>query len=177
MKKMWIWMTGFLVLVMMVLSGPLAFANEKIGLVNMREVMMRSDAGKASEEDFKKSVEEKKAVVQKKESYLRKLKDNIEKQRSVLTPQALQEKEMAYQVEYREYERLIKDSQEELQMKDQLLTSKLIPEVVKVIRTIGEKEKYAVIFETLQPSIYFGSKENDITDKVVKEFNKSYKGK
>jgi outer membrane protein len=177
MKKVCLLATGLIVLVMMVSSGPLAFAADKIGIVNVREVMMRSDAGKASEDDFKKSVEEKKAVVQKKETELRKMKDNIEKQRSVLTPQAQQEKEMAYQVEFREYERLIKDTQEELQMKDQFLTSKLVPEVVKVIRAIGEREKYTVIFEAFQPGIYYGAKGNDITEKVIAEFNKAYKKK
>ncbi len=177
MKKACLWTTGLLILLVMVSSGPLAFAAEKIGIVNVREVMMRSDAGKANEEEFKKSVDEKKALVQKKENDLKKIKDNIEKQRSILTPQALQEKEMNYEVEFREYERLLKDTREELQMKDQFLTSKLVPEIVKVIRAIGEKEKYTVILEAYQPGVYYGAKANDITDKVVVEFNKSYKGK
>ncbi len=159
----------------LIFSGTCALAADKIGFVNLREVLARSDAGKAMEEEFKKSVDEKRVVIQKKENALKKAKENLEKQRPVLTPQALQEKEMSYQMEFREYERLVKDTNEELQMKEQLFSSKLIPEIIKLIRTIGEKEKYALILE--ETAVIYASKENSITDKVLKEFNKSYKGK
>jgi len=82
---------------------------------------------------------------------------------------------MNYQVEFKEYERLVKDTNEELQMKDQFLSSKIIPEIVKVIRSIAEKEKYALILE--ESSAVYASKENSLTDKVIKELNRTYKGK
>jgi len=175
MKKSFFLFSGLMVIALFILSGSLALAADKIGFVNMREVLIRSDAGKAMEGEFKKAVEEKRAAIQKKEGELKKTKDNLEKQRSILTPQALQEKEMNYQVEFKEYERLVKDTNEELQMKDQFLSSKIIPEVVKVIRAIAEKEKYALILE--ESSAVYASKENSLTDKVIKELNRTYKGK
>jgi outer membrane protein len=175
MKKSFFLFSCLMVVALFILSGSLALAADKIGFVNVREVLVRSDAGKAMEAEFKKSVEEKRAAIQKKESELKRNKDNLEKQRSILTPQALQEKEMNYQVEFKEYERLVKDSNEELQMKDQFLSSKIIPEVVKVIRAIAEKEKYALILE--ESSAVYASKENSLTDKVIKELNRTYKGK
>lgn len=160
---------------MLIFSGTRALAADKIGFVNLREVLARSNAGKAMEEEFKKSVDEKRVVIQKKENELKRSKEKLEKQRPMLTPQALQEKEMSYQMEFREYERLVKDANEELQMKEQLFSSKLVPEIIKLIRTIGEKENYAMILE--ETAVIYSSKENSITDKVLKEFNKSYKGK
>jgi len=175
MKKSFLILPSLMMIVLLVLSGSLAQAADKIGFVNMREILIRSDAGKAMEEEFKKSVEEKRAIIQKKEGELKKAKENLDKQRSILTPQALQEKEMSYQVDFKEYERLVKDSNEELQMRDQFLSSKIIPEVVKVIRAIAEKEKYALILD--ETSVIFASKENSVTDKVIKELNRTYKGK
>jgi outer membrane protein len=175
MKKSFFLFSGLMVIALFILSGSLVLAADKIGFVNMREVLIRSDAGKAMEAEFKKSVEEKRAAVQKKEGELKRNKENLEKQRSILTPQALQEKEMNYQVEFKEYERLVKDSNEELQMKDQFLSSKIIPEVVKVIRAMAEKEKYAIILE--ESSVVYASKENSLTDKVIKELNRTYKEK
>ncbi len=157
------------------LSHAYASAAEKIGFINMREVMARSDAGKAMEAEFKKAVEGKKVAIQKKEGEIKKLKENLDKQRSVLTPQALQEKEMQYQVEYREYERMVKDANEELRAKEQFLSNKLIPEIIKAATTIGQKEKYAVILE--ESAAVYSSKENSLTDKVIKELNKTYQGK
>jgi outer membrane protein len=175
MKKSFFIFSSLMVIAILILSGSLAQAADKIGFVNMREVLVRSDAGKAMEEEFKKSVEEKRALIQKKENDLKRTKDNLEKQRSILTPQALQEKEMSYQIEFKEYERIVKDANEELQMKDQLLSRKIIPEVIKVIRAIAEKEKYALILEV--SSVVYASKENSVTDKVIKELNRTYKGK
>ncbi len=174
MKKVFL-LSGLITFSLLVLATSYVHAADKIGFVNVREVVMRSDAGKAMETEFRKSVDEKRVVIQKKESDLKKLKDNLEKQRSVLTPQAMQEKEMNYQVEFREYERLVKDSNEELQAKEQLLTNKVIPEVIKTIRVIGDREKYTVILE--ENSAIFSSKENSLTEKVIKELNKEYKGK
>jgi len=175
MKKSFFIFSSLMVITILILSGSLALAADKIGFVNMREVLLRSDAGKAMEEEFKKSVEEKRALIQKKENDLKRTKENIEKQRSILTPQALQEKEMGYQVEFKDYERMVKDANEELQMKDQLLSNKIIPEVVKVIRAVAEKENYALILEV--SSVVYASKENSVTDKVIKELNRTYKGK
>jgi len=175
MKKSFFILSSLTVILILVLSGSPAAAADKIGFVNMREVLIRSDAGKAMEEEFKKSVEEKRAIIQKKENELKKSKEDIEKKRSLLTAQALQEKEMSYQVEFKEYERLVKDTNEELQMKDQLLSSKIIPEVVKAVRTIAEKENYALILEV--SSVIYASKDNLVTDKVIKELNRTYKGK
>lgn len=175
MKKPFLILSSLAVVAILILSGSPAAAADKIGFVNVREVLIRSDAGKAMEEEFKKSVEEKRTAIQKKENDLKRSKEDIEKKRSLLTPQALQEKEMNYQVEYKEYERLVKDANEELQMKDQLLSSKIIPEVVKVIRAIAEKEKYAMILEV--SSVIYASKDNLVTDKVIKELNRTYRGK
>jgi len=174
MKKYFL-VTSLIALSFLILTGSYVSAADKIGFINMREVMLRSDAGKTTEEEFKKAVDEKRATIQKKENDIKKLKDNLEKQRSVLTPQALQEKELSYQVEFREYERLVKDTNEELQAKEQFLSSKLIPEVIKVVRTIGEKEKFALILE--ESAVVYFSKENSLTDKVIKELNKTYTGK
>lgn len=175
MKKSFFIFSSLMVIMIFILSGSPAPAADKIGFVNMREVLVRSDAGKAMEAEFKKSVDEKRILIQKKENELKRTKENLEKQRSILTPQALQEKEMSYQVEFKEYERMVKDANEELQMKDQFLSSKIIPEVIKVIRAIAVKEKYALILEV--SSAIYASKENFVTDKVIKELNRTYKGK
>jgi len=159
----------------MFLGHTYASAAEKIGFINMREIIDRSDAGKAIKAELDKAVEGKKAAIQQKERELKKAKENLDKQRSVLTPQAMQEKEMQYQVEYREYERLLKDSTEELRAKDQFMANKLIPEIIKVVRNIGQREKYAVILE--ESAAAYSAKENSLTDKVIKELNKTYQGK
>jgi outer membrane protein len=108
---------------------------------------------------------------------LKKLKDELEKQRSVLKEETLKEKEIAYQKKFRDYQLQVKDSNEELQATDQELTKKLFPEILKVVQTIGEKEKYTMIVDVSTLPLPYYAKESDLTNRVVEEFNKTYKPK
>jgi outer membrane protein len=170
-------MTVGLVVFALAFTGSLAAAAEKTGFVNVREIMLTSAAGKKSADDFKKSFEKGKATIQEKENELKKLKDELDKQRPLLKEEALKEKDMALQKKYRDYQLLVKDSEEELRAKDQELSQKLVPEIMKLVQAIGEKEKFNLIIDVSQIPVAFYSKENDLTKRVIEEFNKTYKPK
>jgi outer membrane protein len=174
MKKFFL-ATSLITASFLVLFATYASAAEKIGTINIREIVSGSDAGKTMEAEFKKSVNEKRVAIQKKGDDLKKKKEALEKQRSMMTPEALQEKELNFQVESRDYERMVKDANDELRAKEQVLQSKLIPEIIKAARTVGEKEKYTLILE--ESAIVYSAKENSLTTKVITELNKTYTGK
>jgi len=176
MKKQGLIVAGILIMTL-VLTGSLAAAAEKTGFVDIREVMLSSAAGKKAAEDFKKSFEKNKAAIQDREAELKKLKDELEKQRPLLKEEAMKDKEMAYQKKFRDYQLLVKDSNEELQAKDQDLSKKMIPEILKLVQSIGEKEKFSLIIDISAIPVAYYSKDNDLTKRIVEEFNKSYKGK
>ena len=175
-------MKRFVWIVAVVLTLALAFAAspaaaEKIGFVNVQEVMVTSTVGKKEAEDLKKGIEKTKVTLQEREAELKKLKEELDKQRPLLKEEAMKEKELAYQKKLRDYQILVKDSNEELQAKEQDLQKKMIPEILKLVQAIGEKEKYNMIVDySLIPLAYF-AKENDLTKRVVDEFNKTYKPK
>jgi outer membrane protein len=103
---------------------------------------------------------------------MRKLKEELDKQRTVLKENALKEKEAAYQKKFRDYQLMVKDANEELQARDQELSKKLVPEILKVINAIGDKEKYTLIIDLGSTPVAYFAKENNLTQKVVEEFNK-----
>jgi outer membrane protein len=168
---------GGMVILALVLSGSLAAAAEKTGFVDIREVLLSSSAGKKAADDFKKTFEKEKAVIQEKETELKKLKDELEKQRSILKEETLKEKELAYQKKFRDYQLLVKDSNEELQAKDQELSKKMLPDILKIIGAIGDREKFGMIIDIGQIPLAYHAKENDLTKRVIEEFNKTYKPK
>lgn len=176
MKRYTLFVMG-LVAIALTLTGSLAAAADKTGFVDIREVMLSSSAGKKAAEDFKKTFEKEKTAIQEKENELKKLKDDLEKQKPLLKEEAMKEKELAYQKKFRDYQLLVKDSNEELQAKDQELSKKMIPEILKLVQSIGEKEKYSVIIDVSAIPLAYYSKENDLTKRVIDEFNKSYKPK
>ncbi len=63
MKKFFLF-SSLIVFSFLILSASYVSAADKIGFIGMREVMARSDAGKAMEAEFKKAVEEKRTAIQ-----------------------------------------------------------------------------------------------------------------
>ena len=176
MKRWGLWVAGLAVLAVALTAHP-AVAAEKTGFVDIREVMLSSAAGKKAADDFKKAFEKNKAAIQDREAELKKLKDEMEKQRPLLKEEAMKDKELAYQKKFRDYQLLVKDSNEELQAKDQDLSKKMIPEILKLVQSIGEKEKYSMIVDISAIPVAYYAKENDLTKRVTEEFNKNYKTK
>ena len=172
MKKTMI-LTGILAIAIIFAMAGTAAAVEKIGFINMRTIIQDSDAGKRNFADFKKMFEQKKAEIGKKEEELKRLRDELDKQKSVLTPEAFQEKETNFQVKLRDYQRLVKDTNDDLALKEQALTGKLIPEILQVVESVGKKDGYTAIIDLNNPVIVYHDKQDELTKKIIDEFNKS----
>jgi outer membrane protein len=177
MKKSGLLISMVFIVMSLFLCGTYAIAAEKIGIIDMREIMLKSDAGKKAADDFGKLYEKDKSMIQQKETEMRKLKEDLDKQRSVLTESAMKEKEAAYQKKFRAYQLMVKDANEELQSRDQELSKKLVPDILKVINAIGDKEKYTLIIDIGTSPVAYFAKENNLTQKVIEEFNKTFKSK
>jgi outer membrane protein len=161
-----------IVLLLFVWSFSSLAADNKIGFINMREIIQTSNAGKKAGEELKRIAEKKQAEITAEEKGLKSLKDDLEKKNSVLTAAARRDKEAAYQKKLRSYQLLVNDSNEELQKKDQEIFQKLMPEIVKVIRSIAEKEKYTLIIDVATQPVPYFDKTYDISKKVIEEYNK-----
>ena len=149
----------------------------KIGFINIKNIIASSDAGKTATLDLKKFVEKKKAQIREKEGVLEKMKTDLEKQRAVMTQSAYKEKELAYQKAFRNYKRFIEDANEEMRAREQKLSQKLIPEVFKIANSIGKKGDYTFIMDVSTNGLIFHSKANNITTKVIEQYNREYNSK
>jgi outer membrane protein len=145
--------------------------------VNLNEVLVKSDAGKKAEEQFKKFFEKDRSSIQDKEKELQKLKDDLERQRPVLKEEAWKAKETDYQKKFRDYQLMVKDANEELKAKNQDMLKSMVPEIANVINAIGDREQYTMIVDISSVPLAFYDKKNDITKRVIDEFNKVYKAK
>jgi len=149
------------------------FAVDKIGFINLQEIMQNSNAGKKAADDFKKFYEKETQEIKTAEKELKKMKDELDKQGSIMTQSSQKEKESAYQKKLRDYQLLVNDTNEELKKRDQEMTQKLMPGIIKAIKVIAEKEKLTLVLDVVSMPIFYHAKESDITNKVVEEFNKA----
>lgn len=160
------------------LMAPLCAHAQKIGFVDIKQIIFQSESGKRATADFRKSFEKKRAEIQRREAELKKDKDRLEQQQKagILKESALKLQEHDYQTKYREYQRFVSEANEELARKDQELASKLVPDVYKVIEKIGEREGYSLILDVNNPMVVYHSKGGtNLTNKALTEFNKAHK--
>jgi outer membrane protein len=149
-----------------------SYAQEKIGFINMRQIIQTSNAGKKAGDEMKRIADRKQAEITALERELKSMKDELDKKSSVMTAKARSDKESDYQKKLRSYQILVNDSNEELQKKDQEVFQKLMPDIMKIVRSIGEKEKYTLIVDVATMPVPYFDKSKDISKKVVDEFNK-----
>ena len=77
-----------------------------------------------------------------------------------------------YRQELRDFERLYKDSQEELKIRDRELTARILVELRQVVNDLGEQGSYSVILEGNNTVVLYGSKSIDLTESVIEAYNK-----
>jgi outer membrane protein len=150
-----------------------SLAADKIGFINLQEIMQNSVAGKKAADDFKKFYDKETQDIKNAEKELKKMKDDMEKQGSLMTQSSKSEKEAAYQKKMRDYQLLVNDTNEELKKRDQEMTQKLMPGIIKIVRSIAEKEKYTLVIDVATMPIPYYAKEGDFSNKVIEEFNKT----
>jgi len=103
------------------------------------------------------------------------MQKEMETQAVLLSDDARAKKEREFQQRAKEFQRFTKDIQEELQQKDADFTRKIIDEILKTTRQLGQEKGYGMILEKAESSIIYGDPALDLTDDVIKAFNLSSK--
>jgi outer membrane protein len=147
----------------------------KIAYVDLNKALNESDEGKKAVKELEGIVKGKQKLIDKKGVEIKKLDEEIAKQASILNPDALKEKQGQREKLLRDYQRMIKDSQDEVQKKQADFMKNIIVKLRKVVAKIGEEEGYTLIFERAESGILYIPRDVDLTEKLIKRFNESTK--
>jgi outer membrane protein len=157
--------------VAMVLVTSASAQEIKIGYVDLQRALNESEAGQKAKGEFKKQVDKLQADLKRKKDELDGLKDRLEKKALVMKEEERREMEKDYQRKMRDFERDYKDSQGELQLKDNELTRDLLQELQVVIAEYGKNGNYTVILELSSSSVLYGDPKVDLTDQIIAAYN------
>jgi len=155
-------------------SVALAQSTPKIGYVDLQRALNDSEAGKKAKEEFKVQVDKLQGSLKKQKDEIDTLKEQIEKKAAVMKEGERGGLEEEYRRKLRDFERNYKDSQADLQQKDNELTGGIIKELQGIIRDYGEREDYTLIFEASSSAVLYGSKSADLTDKILDLYNSTH---
>ncbi len=152
----------------------LAESGQKFAYVDLQRALNESDAGKKAKDEFKVQVDKLQGQLKKQKDDIDSLKDQLEKKSLVMKEEERGNLEEDYRKKMRDFERNYKDSQADLQKKDNELTGAIIHDLQEIIRSYGERENYTMIFEACSNAVLYGAKGADLTDTIIQEYNSNH---
>jgi outer membrane protein len=143
----------------------------KLGYVDLQRALNDSEAGKNAKEKFKGEVDKAEQSLERRKNEVEKLKQELEKKGLLLNEEQRDALERDYRDKLGDFERVYKNLQQELQIRDRQLTGRILEGLREVVQSVGEQGNYTVIFEGNNTVVLYGSKAIDLTDTIIKAYN------
>lgn len=161
----------YTLLISLIFSGS-ALGAEPIYVVNMQRVINESIAGKAARTNLESEVKKKEASLTKEQEELRKIRDDIEKQKSLLSADALKEKQSAFTKRERDFQKVYQTQREEIVKKNNEAIGKIVKEIDDLIEALAKDKGYKLVIERDARFVLFVDSQYDLTQQVIDALNK-----
>lgn len=148
----------------------------KVGVVDLIKALNESDAGKKAKADLEILIKTKQTSIDEKGKEIEKLKNDLEKQSSVLSADARKAKEDDLEKNIREYQRIVTDSQADVKKREGEFTGEILKDLRGIIEKMGQEGGYTMIIENAEGIILYSKPDQNLTEQVIKKYNES-KGK
>ncbi len=143
----------------------------KFGYIDLQKVMALSSQGGVAKVKMQAKQEKLRALLQTKQSEISVLKEEIERQGMMLSPEKRQEKESSYQKMVRDFKIFVSDSEKDMKALEGEFLKKMLKELEVVTETFGKTGKYQLILEK-RSGIIFADESLDISDELIKAYDK-----
>ena len=151
--------------------GSVWAADLKIGYVDSLRAVNECREGIEAKKVISKEVEKYQRLGSEKQKELQVMKDTLEKQAPMLTPDARAAKEKELQNKSRDFQRWAEDNQNEIKVKGTGMEDNIRIGIQRVIQKIGADEGYTLILEKHEEIVLYASKSIDLTDRVIKAYD------
>jgi outer membrane protein len=157
----------------------------RVGIVDLDRALKESTSGKQALGTLKqfrdkvvKEITDKKRLKDTRETTLRDLQTELTSQSMVLSDAAKRDKEETYRRQVRDLRkfiddsnRFIEESERELREREAELTSRLLRDLLEIVRAVGREESFTIIFERNDRVLLYVADAIDLTEKIIKRFD------
>lgn len=169
----------FIFLIFLFASTQQTFASAKlkIAYVNMNEAINLSNEGKRSRKFLEAQANQTKQALQKKEQELRSKESDL-RNMIMLSPDAKAKKEVELVELSQELRKAVAEAQSSFREDESRHTSKIFSDLKSVVNRVAKTGNYDLVLEnSLKQTILFSKYAmTDITDEVIKRYNKLQSG-
>jgi outer membrane protein len=154
-----------------------ASAEVLVGLVDIQKVITTIKEGKNVQKTLEKSFNDKKVILKKDEDKIKKAQEDYKKQSMVLAEAARMNKEREMQEMMMGLQNKTMEFQKEIQKMEQDMKKPILEKLRPIIDEVSKASKVAMTFELSAAPIVYAESKIEITDDVIKAYDKKYPGK
>lgn len=174
-----------LVLMLMSASGLQADESSfKMGVVDFQQALNSVEEGKTAKANIEKELEKRRKLIEDRKKEMAKLEKELsefQQQASSiqLSPKKMEEGRNLQQnfLEKRdEYLQFVQKTEAEMRQKEMEATQKILNRLRDMVVNFGRKDGYRLVLEKNESGLIYASNYTDLTEKLIQEYNKKYKG-
>lgn len=151
-----------------------AFAKVVVGKVDVQKVLITVTQGQAVRDQLKKSFDEKQKILKDEEDKIRKMQEDYQKKASVLNDKEKGKKEREIQEKIAGIQQKTAAFQKEIQDMEQKLKTPILEKVKAIVDDVSKSADVDLVYEAATAPILYAKEEKDLTDDVIKAFNKKF---
>lgn len=147
----------------------------KVAVVDLQRALQETEDGRAAKAQLQSLFKKRQQALDKQQTKLKNMKADIEKQKSVLSRPALQQRLEAYQKSFIDLQTKYGDFQRELAQKEGVFTKGILESMQSILRRIGQAEGYDLVLERNEGGVIWAPSHYDLTDRLIQTYNKEKK--
>jgi outer membrane protein len=147
-------------------------AEDVVYVVDMQRVISESILGRAAKNNIESELKKKELKLAKLGKELKALRENFSKQASLLSDEALVEKQEQFSQRERDFARKVQDEKDELSRLNHKELGKVVKEIDRVVNELARDKGYRFILEKDPKLVVFAANRLDLTEQIITILNK-----
>lgn len=145
--------------------------SQKFGYVDLNRALNTVNEGRRAKSQLEADGKAKKQKLEILQNELKKMKEDLDKQRLILSAEAMREKEMKFQQKFLELQKKSVDFEKDFAEKEVSFIKPISEKLKRVITSMGKKEGYTMIIP--KEMALYSPPGTDLTDKIIAAYNKA----
>ncbi|MCK5691028.1 OmpH family outer membrane protein, partial [Myxococcota bacterium] len=145
----------------------------KVGYVQMARILNEVEDGKSAKKKLQRYFDKRQKKLDALQLDLKKEKEDFDKRAGMMKPAVRQKKQEDLQRKFMEVQQTYMQLQKELIAEETKLTQEIANKARKIIERIGDRDGYTLVLEIGETVLYY-KRHMDITDTVVRDYNRQY---
>lgn len=154
------------------LTAPAAHADDKIGVVDLQRALNEVEEGATAKKALKNEFDAKQKTLDGKQNELKQLKDELDAQSTIMSPDKKAERVADLQRKLLEVQQLYMSLQQDLSKREGEATATIFQKMGVILAAMGAEQGFSAIVE--KTAVPFFKPSLDVTNELIRRYNGAY---